>query len=242
MIERRGREFGLSRFGQIPVKAEHLTQGLELKIDDLPFFLLRVPGALFEKLLQPALFFAVGISEPHEIEQNLKVEKILRVETAHRLADLLGVGAVPAAVQQLGVPGVRLDDGRPIVHEEIGENKFLVVGRQIGGGFQRQLEKRVLDAGILGVFPELIYKGRGEVESLADLGEFGQQGRHVVISLGGVQPDPGERVAAGQFILIRRLVHVPNKGDRDRLHHPPPFRRERLLRAKISRRPPARSD
>ena len=73
-----------------------------------------------------------------------------------------------------------------------------------------------LDVGL-----ELRQQARHQVDRAAELGDFFQVQRHPQVILGAVQPDPGHGVFARDVVGVVRLMLVPEKRERNRLHQSP---------------------
>ena len=69
---------------------------------------------------------------------------------------------------------------------------------------------RAVDVGL-----ELDQQAGHQVDRAAELGDFFEVQRHAQVILGGVQPDPGHGVLAGDVVGVVRLVLVPHQGQGD---------------------------
>ena len=96
--------------------------------------------------------------------------------------------------------------------EKLGEDDLALVWRQLGGGFQAQLEMPVMRP-FFGERLELNEHRRHQIERQADAGELAHERGHAVVVLQRVQTHPRQDVLAGGEVFVIRLVHVPEDCD-----------------------------
>ena len=90
------------------------------------------------------------------------------------------------------------------------QQKGAIVVVQLFGRLESQLQKRV-DGLAGGILRDLGHHGRHQVEGLPHCGEFFQHAHHAVVVLERVHARPRQFVLAGNQVLIKRLVHVPEE-------------------------------
>ena len=92
--------------------------------------------------------------------------------------------------------------------EEILQCETALVGseilRRLGGNFEKWIPGRSGH-----VVLNLRDQRRDEIESLVNVGKLIQQFDHAVVVLERMQPDPGQPVLAGDQVLVKRLMLVP---------------------------------
>ena len=88
---------------------------------------------------------------------------------------------------------------------------------QVFRGLCRHSQERILRRTVH-IILDLHHQRRHEVEVLVDFGKLVQQFHHSVIVFERVQANPRQTIFAGDQILVKRLVLVPQKNDAEDGH------------------------
>src|ERR1019366_1775672 len=213
MVERRGGNLDLAGGGEPPVCRQHAAHDLALLFAHAP---LVIEGEVAAALDPAAHLGVIGLEffvEPGELRPHLHVAQFLGAEQAARAGPPLGV----AHLEELAVARVAVDHVRRIGVERVLQQVFALVSGQIFGRLEGEIEERV--ARLAGsVLLHLRHHGGHEVKGLLKRGEFFEDAHHAVVIFERVHARPGELVLAGNKVLIKRLMHVPQEAQIDLRH------------------------
>ena len=144
---------------------------------------------------------------------HLQVADVFGRELRHLRADAeADPGRLFASGQQLRVARIRVDHPRALRVEELHDAERALVLRQRVRGLESDLEMAIARL-LVGERFELHEQRRHQVEGGFDRGELAQQRDHPPVILDGVEPHPGKHVLPRRQVLVKRLVHVPQKCD-----------------------------
>jgi hypothetical protein len=100
------------------------------------------------------------------------------------------------------------------LEELVQKEPFLTV-IEVGCGATGHVPNQIGRASV-GKLLHLFHEAGNEIKGGLHRGERFEHFHHVDIILGGVEPDPGHLVFTGADILVKGLMHVPEKGDLER--------------------------
>jgi hypothetical protein len=115
------------------------------------------------------------------------------------------------------IPRIWADHVVDAGHEKLIENVQRVDFGQAVGRDARHVQMPVAGP-FLGVSQDLQEQAGDEIDRALELGHLFEVQRHAVIIFGAVQAHPGHEALAADIIGIIRLVLMPEKGERNRLH------------------------
>ena len=153
--------------------------------------------------------------EPGDLREHLQVGKVLRREI---FLGALGCAAGAAkVVPQLPVARIASNQVCRIGLEQILQRETTLVGSQVFCRFGGNLKERVASrAGHVVLY--LRDQRRDKIEGLVNVGKLVQQFDHAVVVLERMQPHPGQPVLAGDQVLVKRLMLVPQNYDAQNGH------------------------
>src|SRR4029453_6943798 len=164
MIKRRGRQLDLAALGQSTVHRYDVLHRLPLQRQYFLLVFFCKSPVLCSKGGEARIALNGSISEPGQVEPDLKVQKILCGELAGELLKILSVDLEAALHQQLVIPGIGPNHGGPIDREVMADQKGLFLLAQIRGAPLGMLPKEFLHRPVADLF-QLDQEGRREVES-----------------------------------------------------------------------------
>src|SRR5205823_14320605 len=213
VIKRRGADLDLPPRGGVTIRGENQAQEFLLLLFQGGLVILRVVLPLRGEPADNLIFLEPGLLHPTELREQLKVAPI-----ALRKSDD-GLRA-----SRRTRPFVELDKTLPARHqvlvihlESARENLCLVLARQLTGALERNRMPRLIEASTR-VFLELNAQGGNHVESRVKLRKLAQRLGHAVVILEGMKARPREHVAAGFWVAILRLMHVPQHNQMNAIH------------------------
>ena len=152
--------------------------------------------------------------EPCDLGEHLKVAEVLSAEGGaavdHVLLRLM-------SVIEFAEARIAVDHAAGIGHEEIAQDEGAFFVGEGFGGFQGDVEERVIGLAARVLF-HLHHHGGHQVEGLLDLREFLEDFDHAVVVFEGVHAGPREAVFARGQVLVEGLVHVPEEAEVDSRH------------------------
>jgi len=131
--------------------------------------------------------------EPGEIEPDLEVEIVLCGIIAGGIQKLIRRDTVTPSVEQLPVGRIRLYHGVPVRHEGVLKQEKFVVFIKFRCRLERQ-GKELVGGTVLHVILDLLEERWYKVECLVDIGEIGEESRHVIVILDAVHSHPGQDI------------------------------------------------
>ena len=215
MIERRGGNFDLSLCGELGVDGQHHAHHLRLLAAQHLLVFDRIVAALRHKPADVPILRKKFLVKPGQLGKHLQIAEALCAKTLARSGDIRS-GRLPKVVQ-LAIARIPVDHPRQIRLKEILQYERLFALGEILGWFERCAQKRIVRVPGC-IILNLHHHGRHQIESLVNGGEILQHFHHAVVILQTVHAGPREFILAGNQILIKRLVHVPDKAEVDVLH------------------------
>ena len=214
MIERRGGNLDASALGRFGVDRQNLRQHFALPGHYETLIVERVAPTLFDEAGDVGILEEVFI-EPGDLRKHLQVGEVLRREVFFR--GFRRAARAAKMLPQFPVSRITSNQILRIGLEEILQSETTLFGGEVfcrfGGNFEKRVSRHsthvVLDLGD---------QRRDEIKSLMNVGKLIQQLDHAVVILEGMQPHPGQPVAAGDEVLVKRLMLVPENYDAQNGH------------------------
>ncbi len=153
--------------------------------------------------------------EPGDLRKHLQVGEVLRREIFFR--GLRCAARAAKLLPQLPVARIPSNQILRIGLEEVLQCETTFVRSEVSGRLACNFEERV-SRHSSHVVLYLSDQGRDQVKSLVNAGKLVQQLDHAVVILEGMQPHPGQPVAAGDQVLVKRLMLVPENYDAQNGH------------------------
>ena len=209
VVGRAGDQLRLAALLDFAVSRQDLAHQLELRAEDRLLVSLGIVAALAHQLADDGIALDHLRTDPGEVEPHLQVAQ-------------LGIAEEPGEVKGTARPRLlplsnQLDVARGLPDAtdlaRLGHpagNEGALVGAQLGNRTARQLEVDVGEPRV-GVVLHLGDQRRHQVEGCFYGRVVRQERRHLVVILGATHADPGKEEAAGEVVLVVRLVHVPDE-------------------------------
>ena len=146
--------------------------------------------------------------KPRDLRQHLQIGEVLRLKIL--LCPLRRICRRSESFPQFVVSRITPDHVHRIRLEQVLQREAPFVRRQI----RRRLRGHLAETDPGGSGDIILYlrdQRRNQIEGLMDIGKFVQQLHHAVIILQGVEAHPGQAVLAGDQVLVKRLVLVPQE-------------------------------
>ena len=200
------RQLRLAALSQLAVLGDDLRHHLVLGLEEGELVLLGEVAVLSLQLREARLIVHPHRIAPGEVEPDLQI------------ADLLGRElSVERPRGELEVSGRLLHPQRARRLPHPAQDEVPLFRRQLGCVAAAQVQEQV-DGALAPVILDLREQRRDQVEGGPDLGIAVHEGGHLVVVLGAAQSHPGQQVGVGEIVLVVGLMHVPHKGDVQRLH------------------------
>ena len=217
VVVRAGDQLGLPSLLQLPIFGKYRAEQFELHPQDGLHVRLRKQPAFQNQLGNLRIALDRLGADPRQVEPHEQITQLgvgeQRGQAAGRgwarllpLAHQFQVAWILAHAPNLARLGHPARDEGPLVGAE---------PRHRTAG---QVHVDVCNAAV-DIVLDLLHQRRHQVERLLEVGVRVEQRRHLVIVLGGAQPNPGQQKTVAQVVFVIRLVHVPDEGHMQRARH-----------------------
>ena len=211
VIVGRGAEFDCAARGSRAVSGQHGLQNLMLLAHHKALVFFAETLAFFHQGRDAGIILE-ELVEPGQLREHLEVAVVALAEGDGGLGGVWPGGA--HLLPELAVAGIAADHALAVGLEQIAEGEAAFLWVELGGGLGGHIPEGILEEPGAVVLDLRDQRGH-DVEVLVNAGELLQQFDHAVVVLEGVQTHPRQAIFTADQVLVKGLVHVPQKEKSD---------------------------